>query len=204
MKTNLKQICYKNSELLPLNDSDNFFIKNPTMETSLWCRPWFENFEGYADHYAEATEQLYKSITNNTQKKDSLVYPIIFLSRHSLELRLKSILSTLYILHKQNSSDVEKSPLRGHGLVCLWNAIDKLYNGEKKHIYELAEQRIAELNRYDANSDTFRYHIHKDNSSTTHKEFVDIGAFMSTYKKLNTFLEGIEAELQEALDASLN
>lgn len=135
MKINLKQICCKNSELLPLNGSDKFFIKNPPMETSSWCRPWFENYEGYADRYAEAAKQLYKSTTNNTRKKDCLVYPIMFLSRHSLELRLKSILHKLYILHKQDGSDEEKSPLKDHRLVCLWNTIDQLYQGEKNDIY---------------------------------------------------------------------
>ena len=204
MKINLKQLCRKNSELLPLNGNDKFFIKDPTMETSSWCRPWFENYEGYADHYAEAAEQLYKSTTNNTRKKDSLVYPMMFLSRHSVELRLKSILHKLYILHKQNGSDMEKSSLNGHNLECLWNAIDKLYNGEKNGIYILAGERITELNQYDSKSDTFRYHIHKNNSSTAHGKFVDIDAFMNTYRKLNAFLEGIEAELQETSDASLN
>lgn len=197
-------MCGKNSGLLLLNGNDKFFIKNPPMETSSWCRPWLENYESYADRYTEAAEQLYKSTINSTRRKDSVVYPIMFLSRHSLELRLKSILHTLYILYKQDSSSKEKSSIKTHNLECLWNTIDQLYQGEKNDIYRLAEERIIELNQYDTKSDTFRYHIHKDNSSTAHKEFVDIDAFMSTYRKLNAFLEGIETELQVALDTSLN
>lgn len=187
-----------------LSVNDKFFPKgNIEQITCAWCRKWLENYEGYADKYTDAAKQLYKLSNSCAFDKDSLAYPIMFLARHAIELRLKSILWNLQSCN--NKSHTENDTItKGHSLVKLWNEIDALYRGEKSGTYNIAKQRISELNIFDVKSDTFRYPIHTNGKPTNINEFVDIDAFMKTFQKLNTFLEGIETEVQEQLDNQLN
>lgn len=191
----------KNEFLIePLRDKDKFFPKgNIEQITCAWCRKWLENYEGYADKYKYAAEQLHKLSGSCAFDKDSLAYPIMFLARHAIELRLKSILWNLQSCN--NKSHTENDTItKEHSLVKLWNDIDALYKGEKSKVYDLAYQKINELNIFDVKSDTFRYPIHTNRQPTSIKAFIDIDAFMSTFQKLNRFLEDLESETQEQLD----
>ena len=184
----------------PLRDKDKFFKKKNIVQiTCAWCRKWLENYEGYADKYTYAAEQLHKLSDSCAFDKDSLAYPIMFLARHAIELRLKSILWNLLCCN--NISPTENDTItKGHSLLKLWNEIDKFYKGEKRGVYNLASQRISELNTFDVKSDTFRYPIHTNGKPTSINAFIDIDAFVSTFQKLNGFLEGLENETQEHLD----
>ncbi len=117
----------------------------------------------------------------------------MFLSRHCIELRLKSIIHYLKAVEKNKNQHT-------HSLSSLWNTVDSVYAGEKVGAYKQATQLINELNRYDCKSDTFRYPIHNDNTRTNTAEFINIDVFYRTFRKLDVFLEGIEAELQNVND----
>ena len=186
----------------PLSANDKFFPKNKIQLSGAWCRWWFENFEGYADRYASSAEQLCMLSKGSSEDKDSLAYPIMFLSRHAIELRLKSILWALQ--RSKGASHIDNRDLQTHSLVQLWQKIDAVYEGEKTDVYKYASQRLSELNIFDVNSDTFRYPIHTDGTPTRKTEFIDIDAFMKTFRKLNNFLEGLESEIQEQLDNQLD
>lgn len=181
-----------------LSANDKFFPKNKRQLSCAWCRWWFENFECYADRYATAAEQLCILSDGSPEDKDSLAYPIMFLARHAIELRLKAILWTL--LRCKGVDHIDNRELQTHSLVRLWQKIDAIYEGEKTDVYKYANQRLSELNTFDVNSDTFRYPIHTDGTPTRKTEFIDIDAFIKTFQKLNNFLEGIESETQEQLD----
>ena len=118
----------------------------------------------------------------------------MFLSRHCAELRLKSI------IHYLNADDSYKDKDNKHSLLVLWNIVDSLYMGQKVGGYQYANSLINELNRYDCKSDTFRYPVHNNNIHTNTAEFIDIDAFYRTFRKLDLFLEGMEAEVQASAD----
>ena len=190
-------MCWRKSKYNPLGDqlkkTDKFFSITDDTSNAAWNRQWFENFEGYADKYRDAAISLYESIVNRFDK-DKFAYPIMFLSRHCAELRLKSI------IHYLNADDSYKDKDNKHSLLVLWNIVDSLYMGQKVGGYQYANSLINELNRYDCKSDTFRYPVHNNNIHTNTAEFIDIDAFYRTFRKLDLFLEGMEAEVQASAD----
>ena len=79
-------------QLTPLTDKDSFFKKSVDQYTAGWQRKWLENFGGYADKYKEAFNILTTVIHDDLYNKDQLTYPIMFLARHIIELRLKELI----------------------------------------------------------------------------------------------------------------
>lgn len=169
----------------PLTSADRFFKKvlPENRFDASWQRKWFENFSGYADKYAQTVDVLYQTVRKGHCMTDSATYPIMFLCRHCIELRLKSLICVLTTKKKCN----------GHVLVELWKKFDNAYCSDKTNEqYLTCQNLISELGNYDKQSDTFRYHIHNDGTSTAQYEFVDIDQFYATFKKVNWFLEGLE------------
>lgn len=131
------------------------------------------SWEGYTDSYRDAADHLVERIERC--ELDSLVYPIMFLYRHYLELQLKSLLRNFYLLHSLQCSYPLKEtlqhlclfhgiqcrcPQKKHNLVELWDRvrplIEEMYlqdTEDNKHI----EARIKEFNQIDPKSLAFRY-----------------------------------------------
>jgi hypothetical protein len=181
-------------QLTPLTDKDRFFKTSVDQCTAGWQRKWLENFGGYADKYTGAFDQLADVVRDNTYNKDQLTYPIMFLARHILELRLKE-LNHLCIQLK-----FLKETKPTHSLLTLWKSFDEVYHGEKNEHYFKVGKLITELHNVDSKSDTFRYPIHKDGTPTATSEFVDIENFIDVFSKLDVFLEGVEMELHQLID----
>jgi hypothetical protein len=53
----------------------------------------FDRFNLYARGYLQAAELMIETIVNTRRSPDAVVYPIAFLYRHYLELRLKKIIT---------------------------------------------------------------------------------------------------------------
>ena len=210
----------------PLTDKDHFFKKSVDQYTAAWQRKWNESFTGYADKYKEAVTKLSEIIHNDSYNKDQLTYPIMFLARHVLELRLKELVQlsngSIVIFQKKPKCKLQKILDRftgesattdkqekkhkepTHSLSSLWDEFDKAYCGEKDKQYKRVGSLIKELNRLDSKSDTFRYPIHKNGTPTATFEFVDIENFIEVFLKVDGILEGFENELKQALDEMSN
>ena len=180
----------------PLSKNDKFFgVLKPDKEDVSWQRQWEENFEGYSSKYFRAAKLLYEAAKSDSSLLDEVTYPIMYLARHSIELTLKSLVYKLG----------NKKICKGHDLINLWHELDCLYIGDKHNErYAVAKQLIQELGNYDIQSDTFRYHLHKDKSRTAKSDFIKIELFYSTYLKLFNFLEGLEYEIDTAHEEMSN
>jgi hypothetical protein len=170
-----------------LTEKDILFKTPVNTKGAAWNRAWFENFGGYADKYHDTIVLLYKNVQDRFDK-DYVVYPLVFLARHCIELRLKSICRIMCI--------DDPNVMKKHSLLSLWHLIDKAYSGIKEEQYHNAARLIEELNNKDTKSDTFRYPIDKNNNPTRIAEFIDIDNFYNIFIKLYNFLEGIELEQQ--------
>lgn len=209
-------------QLTPLTDKDRFFKTSVDQCTAGWQRKWLENFGGYAYKYKGAFDRLADIVCDNTCNKDQLTYPIMFLARHIIELRLKELIQLcdgeVVIFQKKSKCKLlklfdtfgcknnikENKKESTHSLSSLWDEFDKLYLGEKNKQYQKVGSLINELNRFDSKSDTFRYPIHKDGTPTATSEFVDIDNFVSVFLKVDNVLVGLEEQLNQALDEMSN
>lgn len=116
---------------------------------------------------------------------DSLIYPLFFNYRHSIEVFLKQ----LFFKYGEKSELAQKSFLEyGHDLCQLWAKLRPFLNQGKKHVgstidLNALEYYIKALNNFDHDSMVMRYPIEKDlaaNKSHEHKfDFINFGERMN-------------------------
>lgn len=108
--------------------------------------------------------RLIDSIGDNKHKvADEVINPVLFLYRHSIELILKAIIVTDYLLENYDYEKM-KDKLRGHSLESLWskteNVIRKYYKKDvEKNIKQLefARKAVREIDFTDKDSTIFKY-----------------------------------------------
>lgn len=120
---------------------------------------WFRDHGAtYSAGYRRAAELLIEHIDTKGRDQDVLVYPVIFLYRHHVELALKRII-TLCLL--QIDDPDEKGPKAVHNLNSLWEGARKLVRKVDPSFprarHRNADAVIKELNAIDSGSTAFRY-----------------------------------------------
>lgn len=112
----------------------------------------------YAAGYRRAAEILIEHIDTKGRDQDVLVYPVVFLYRHHVELALKRII-TLCLL-QTDDLDV-KGPKTVHDLNVLWHHARKLVRKVDPSFpranHSHADAVIKELIAIDSRSTAFRY-----------------------------------------------
>ena len=139
-----------------LKGDDQLFI-----EAEDWwmnaCLDWYHDpKELYIVGYKEAGDSLVNSVAARSGSADSLIFPIVFLYRHYIELRLKSLLHDgrrlLDIEHKQKSE---------HQLSKLWpkvrDILVELWPDCSNSDLAALDSLINQFEQVDPRSTTFRY-----------------------------------------------
>ncbi len=113
--------------------------------------------ELFASSYKEAADALAEKVISTSRNQDTLVYPVVFLYRHYLELRLKEIIRQSRIFLNENP-DFPKH----HKINDLWITVKELVNQILKDEESFPEPNftehvINEFSYYDADSFSFRY-----------------------------------------------
>ena len=114
--------------------------------------PW----DIYAAGYKDAADALVGALAERKASLDSVVYPLVFLYRHGLELQLKLILPLARRLAgKAASADI------GHKLMPLWSELrrhlEQLDPREDDKELPSIEDFIRQLDTVDPGSFAFRY-----------------------------------------------
>jgi len=119
------------------------------------CLNW-ASWDVYADGYKEAADRLVGTAMENRWLLDALIYPIVFLYRHWIELRLKEIISQGGVLIQEH----HEAPMK-HGLTELWDearaVVMKIWPNADYTELSLVTAAIQEFNGVDPLSITFRY-----------------------------------------------
>ena len=146
--------------------------------------------------------------------EDTLVYPILSLYRHHLELELKGLvhfcLKGLSVYKPQKIQEELKKLQREHSLRKLWHTLQTCYPGCDKYrsdnSWEAFEQLLWELDGVDPNSQASRYPVDtKSKQTLLELRYLDFNVLkigihkMSHY--LNTLHEGICQEADSHLTA---
>jgi len=163
----------------------------------------------YARGYKNALINLIDSlilIKEITIKENELIFPILNLYRHFIELMLKQIIAE-YNTYKKCKIII---PLTIHNLYNLWadcennvksilnDIVNKTIVSEKfvmipelnNNDIDYIEEIIIQINDYDKNSDSFRYPIFKDGKQTLINEFErDLIDFKEEIHKVDEILD---------------
>ena len=158
------------------------------------------NFSRYAIGYKDAADALIDHIFEKDSGADLQFYPIAFLYRQYLELRLKQLLITGgHVVY------YESKLIPVHDLRRLWTDVKKILKAvwPDTHAEEMnaLEQCIEELHTLDANSMSFRYPVDRGGQYTLlGLDRVDLENLKNVMHRISSFLDASSDALGDIFD----
>lgn len=153
-------------------------------------------FYGYIMGYKDAADILIEDAihSDSNMKLDTLIFPVLFLYRHSIELYLKRIYLELFDENLNEKKTFLKK--RGHNLLAVWEKvriiIERYSMEEEKKDIPIAEEYIKQINQIDENSFNFRYPITKDLKSIhSESQIINLPNLKERMNEILIFLEAI-------------
>lgn len=146
----------KSEEELRLFRPDNDWYYNACLNYGL------DDWAVYAHGYKHAAEVLIEHAANHRGSLDALVYPIVFVYRQSIELRLKKLVRDASRLLYRDSELSTK-----HDLLPRWDKLTLLLKEVEKQVQSTFDQRelahtrklIHAFDKVDSRSMAFRYPV---------------------------------------------
>ena len=178
------------------NRQRDAIIGNYHINWDVYCSGYWQAADVLVDHFLQKHD-------NYSAEYESKAFPIIFLYRHYLELRLKE----LFIAYGRLLGDSVDIP--GHGLVSLWKEIRDRANREpSEHVPEINEDMevlegiIEQFERIDPKSVVFRYPISKDGKTVTLPKIqVDLQRLKEVMDWVSFFMDGWSVGVDEYISA---
>lgn len=159
-----------------------------------------DNLSLYAVGYKRAGEMLVEAVVKNRKDYDSQVFPIAFVYRQYLELRLKQLIRDSKRLLDKSSGFPPT-----HKIAELWRMCRPLLNqlelNVDDRVLEAIEELITEFADVDEDSYAFRYPTDtKNNPSLPDLFYVNLPNLAEVIKKMANFLEALSWQLSVALE----
>jgi len=183
-----------------LRDKDNPFDIGNDWWNNISIKISDEKWLIYSEAYKRSAEILMEYVNQNRIEENFLIYPVLFLCRHYIELKLKQIFKEGYqYLHRK-----EKIPTN-HKIEDLFKSVKRIVtevfsdiNCTDEYLRELVimEQFIQKLVEYDPNSISFRYPTQKNGSPTlANLDYLNLTKIRKTMKRIINTLESICEEI---------
>ena len=175
------------------NASSHVFLRGEPSRRVAWIPKDAAQWHRYACGYREGAERVYESWI--ALSDDSLVFPIVFLYRHYVELRLKELLQSA-----ERFLDLPRAWQSSHKIADLWGHLSKLLPeivpDEPEVDLQNAERLLKEL----AEGDPLSFHFRYPESISGQKhledlERLDMVSFVDAMRRLSAFLDGASMAL---------
>jgi hypothetical protein len=174
----------------------------------------------YQDGYRRAALHLMEYVCDSGQGQDVLVYPIVYLYRHHVELTLKSIINVDCFLVDYVLTEKEQDTLGRHDLAKLWGLARPLLNPVCKvggspalppEDLEGIDSYILQLHKHDPDGQRFRYAMTKMNGRTAERfpslrpelRHINIRDFGTALEKLADYFEWLDMWFGDLVDAKI-
>jgi hypothetical protein len=148
----------------------------------------------YAFGYLESVQILMESTIKGKATLDAIIYPILYSSRHYIELTLKHQLSILKLINQTVDSKFSYKIITSHNISWLWKEFEKLSKIDNRYIPLILEinEFINDFSEIDDNGETFRYPYSTDNNKHLGELYcIDLYDFYSRFKFLSAKLNKI-------------
>jgi hypothetical protein len=173
----------------------------------------------YSSGFRMAAQRLVSEVCETASNQDMLIYPIVYLYRHHVELVLKEIIRSASRLLDRELLGSDLRALGRHGLAALWQIARPLLNPVCESAgntpfpdNELCgvDSYINQIHQHDPDGQRFRYATGKANgdnrTGVVHSlrpalTLVNIRALATGMEKLADYLEGIEGWFGDLEDA---
>jgi hypothetical protein len=159
------------------------------------------DFDLYAEGYKTAGDILVRHVIEHSSDQDILVYPIVFLYRQHIELRLKEIIREGSRLLGDSSDFPAK-----HELHILWpiakGIIKKIWpQGDSKE-EAFIDHFVKEFSAIDSKSDSFRYPENRSGQNPLENlSHLGIKHFAEMAERVSIFLYGVSAAITDYSEA---
>ena len=162
---------------------------------------WFmPNWDTYATGYKEAADAIMERIIANPAWIDTYLYPVMFLYRHYLELRMKEIIKKCGCKVKPGHSLESLLPEMLEAL--LPEIKERRCGAEDQATLQSFMERIAEFHRMDQTSETFRYpDSGPKNEPPPRGEWINLLQVQQVVDAMSMYLDGISSEIEAEIDA---
>jgi len=164
---------------------------------------WFgaDRWEIYATGYLDAANILIERIQETNNGMDTLVYPVVFLYRHYLELRLKKL-----IIDGQRLLVMGDDLQRVHRLDLLWQRcrpmLEQIWPTGPKADLDAVEECLRQFWDIDNQSQAFRYPCTKDGAPTLQGlEHINLRNTREVMERIASLLDSASAAILEYLDS---
>ena len=151
----------------------------------------------YAGGFLSAADQLVDGCRDHAYE-DELIYPILTLYRHHLELQLKYVLRCC----PDCTENLRQWLCTKHSLVALWNRLAEIYprfsEWASAGCTTVCQELIAEFDEHDPKSQAGRYPVDRQERPTlTRLEIVDLQALRLGVHKVSHYLGTIIEQIGE-------
>lgn len=158
----------------------------------------------YLIGYKDAADILVEYTKKTNKRLDFIVFPIVFLYRHYLELQLKMIIQDGYQLLYMN-----KGYAKCHKLDELWNdcklIIEKMWPNGDKDPLEAMDDYINQFCQVDPTSTEFRYPVRRNGTDTLENlNFINLIHLSEVMKLINNFIGGIHEAISIELEITMS
>lgn len=171
-----------------------------------WCNACLNlrhaenSWDVYAIGYKEAADVLCERVFETGRHADLLIYPIAFLYRHYLELRIKDIIMAGRTLLEQ-TLDFQHV----HRIDVLWYSCRKILEevspGSPRDDFDAVEDCIRQFAKVDPESMSFRYPVTKDGKATLPSlQHINIRNLQEVMARISSLLEGASDSISVYLD----
>ena len=183
---------------LPKKDID-IFSTGADWELNARLNFLYDHDFTYTDGYRLAGDILSRHVKRTKKEQDTLIYPIVFLYRHQLELRLKEIIRDGCALFGEKLPKFKEEILTKHDLEKLWKAsndILSLYYAsavkEDPDALLRIEECVIQFHKVDPGSFSFRYATDKKGGpSAGGISHINIAQLQAQFSCLAKFLEAV-------------
>jgi hypothetical protein len=165
----------------------------------------------YGNGFRSAAQRLALQVCDAPSEQDFLIYPIVYLYRHHIELALKQTLTGASALLDRELSKDDNKALQGHGLSELWQVVRPLLDAVCEAVdnpvfpakdLEGIDSYVRQLHEHDPDGQRFRYATTKIRNSAGNRvngpsldselKLINIGVFAEAMEKLADYLQGID------------
>jgi hypothetical protein len=195
----------------PKKGDDPFLTKysDPKSPTFIYL-DWLTSAQISDSLIASAFKDAADKIINELRRKsrnhpDIYFFPIMYLYRHCLELKIKEIIRLGIRLLLIEKDDKAIKTLNGHKLHPLWNlarcVIQSYWNNTPKNDIDATGRIIQEFHKIDKSGQLFRYarDTSGKNRHNQMPESIELIHVKDIFDAAYNFLDGCEAGLYEAL-----
>lgn len=159
----------------------------------------WDNWDLYAEGYKQAADLLIEHIKERRTNQDALVYPIVFLYRQYIELRLKVLIRDGNQLH-----EIPENFPKHHKIDELWKQcrriLEQVWPEGPLEDLDAVEECIYQFSEKDPSSMAFRYPADKKGSpSLPGLRYINLRNLAEVMSRLASLLDGASAGISEYL-----